>query len=204
MAGLLPASAGSVEINGSPVTAARPDIGMMFQEATLLPWRTTVENVLLPIELSDGRQAAKAQRDKALELLRTVGLEGFAQARPDELSGGMAQRTAICRMLITEPDVLLLDEPFGALDELTRELMNDELQRIVTSRNATAVMVTHSIPEAVYLSDVVVVLSPRPGRVAALVEVDLPQPRTVDMMTTPEFGRYVHEVRAHLDSGGML
>jgi NitT/TauT family transport system ATP-binding protein len=204
MAGLLDATEGTVKIGGSRIEGPRPDIGMMFQEATLLPWRTTIENVVLPLEISHGRAAARAARPKAMELLTTVGIGGFADAYPEELSGGMAQRAAICRMLITEPSVLFLDEPFGALDELTRELMNDELQRICSSRDATSVMVTHSIAEAVYLSDVIYVMSARPGRIAARIEVDLPRPRTVDMITTPEFGQVMREVRAHLDSGAML
>lgn len=204
MAGLLPASAGDVEVGGLPVTRPRPDVGMMFQEATLLPWRTTLENVILPIEIEHGKAAAKEALDRARELLATVGLDGFAGAYPEELSGGMAQRAAICRMLIKEPNVLLLDEPFGALDELTRELMNDELQRICASRNATSCMVTHSISEAVYLSDVVIVMSSRPGRIAARVDVDLPRPRTVEMMTTPEFGHAMLAIREHLDRGAML
>ena len=204
MAGLVPPSTGSVVLEGKPVTGARPDIGMMFQQATLFPWRTTLENVVLPIEIRNGRAAAKAKHEDARKLLELVGLKGFEQVSPTELSGGMAQRAAICRMLISEPAVLLLDEPFSALDELTRDFMNMELQRICMERNATAFLVTHSIPEAVILSDVVYVMSNRPGRFAMEVVIDLPRPRNLDMMTTPEFGAFVNRIRHQLDSGAFL
>jgi NitT/TauT family transport system ATP-binding protein len=188
-------------LRGEPVLGPRRDIGMMFQQATLFPWRTTIENVVLPIEIRDGRQAAVAARERGHELLKLVGLDGFAEAYPSQLSGGMAQRAAICRMLITEPAVLLLDEPFSAVDELTRDFMNMELQRICTSREATAFLVTHSIPEAVILSDRVYVMAPRPGRIAEIVEIDLPRPRTLDMILTPEFAEFVTQIRARLDDG---
>ena len=203
MAGLLPPTDGNVTLQGSPVVGAREDIGIMFQEATLLPWRTALENVLLPIEIRSGSKVAKDERTRALELVQSVGLEDFDAVYPHELSGGMAQRVAICRMLVTEPAVLLLDEPFGALDELTRDYMNEELQRICFERSATAFMVTHSIPEAVFLGDRVVVMSARPGSVAGVIEVDLPRPRTLDMTTREQFGQIVRRVRAKLDVGGM-
>lgn len=201
MAGLIPATSGEILLSGRPVTGPRQDIGIMFQQPTLLPWRTSLDNVLLPIEIRSGTAAAQAKSDDALQLLELVGLAGFDQVRPFELSGGMAQRVAICRMLVTGPAILLLDEPFGALDELTREYMNVELQRICQERDATSFMVTHAIPEAVFLADQVFVMSARPGRIAAVVDVDLPRPRTLDMMTTPEFGALVHRVREHLDMG---
>jgi NitT/TauT family transport system ATP-binding protein len=204
MAGLVPPSAGSVMLEGQPVMGPRRDIGMMFQQATLFPWRTTIENVVLPIEIRDGKQAARAKHDQARRLLELVGLKGFENVYPSELSGGMAQRAAICRMLITEPAVLLLDEPFSALDELTRDYMNMELQRICLERNATAFLVTHSIPEAVILSDVVHVMSPRPGRFVESVEIDLPRPRTLEMITTPRFGALVDRIRGRLDKGSFL
>jgi NitT/TauT family transport system ATP-binding protein len=204
MAGLVPPSSGSVVLEGKPVTGARRDIGMMFQQATLFPWRTSIENITLPIEIRDGKAAARAARAKAGDLLKTVGLEGFENAYPKQLSGGMAQRAAICRMLITEPSVLLLDEPFSALDELARDFMNMELQRICMARNATAFLVTHSIPEAVILSDVVYVMSARPGMFVEAVEIDLPRPRTMDMMVEPAFGAYVNRIRSHLDKGAFL
>jgi len=204
MAGLTPPSKGRVMLSGKPVLGARPDIGMMFQQATLFPWRTTLQNVLLPIEVRDGKAAAEAARPRALSLLELVGLKGFESVYPSQLSGGMAQRAAICRMLVSEPDVLLLDEPFSALDEITRDFMNMELQRICLERGATAFLVTHSISEAVILSDVVHVMSARPGRVVQTIEIDLPRPRTLDMATLPEFGRYVSTIRNLLDKGAFL
>ncbi|WP_299822488.1 ABC transporter ATP-binding protein [uncultured Jannaschia sp.] len=199
MAGLIPPTTGRVVLQGRPVTGARRDIGMMFQQATLFPWLTTVENIVLPIRIRDGRAAAARAREQAHDLLEVVGLKGFETVYPNELSGGMAQRASICRMLITEPAVLLLDEPFSALDELSRDFMNMELQRICTERDATAFLVTHSIPEAVILSDRVLVMKPRPGRLAEIVEIDLPRPRTLDMVTTPKFGKLVDYIRNLLD-----
>jgi len=201
MAGLIPPTNGRVVLQGEPVTGPRRDIGMMFQQATLFPWKTAVENIVLPIEIRDGKAAAKAAMTKAYELLEIVGLNGFENVYPNELSGGMAQRASICRMLITEPAVLLLDEPFSALDELSRDMMNMELQRICREQEATAFLVTHSIQEAVILSDEIVVMKPRPGRVSEVVKVDLPRPRTLDMMTTPEFGEIVEYIRGQLDKG---
>ena len=204
MASLLPPSAGSVMLQGKAVMGPRRDIGMMFQQATLFPWRTVLENVVLPVEIRDGKRAARQAHDKARELLRMAGLENFDHVYPNELSGGMAQRAAICRMLVSGPSVLLLDEPFSALDELTRDFMNMELQRICLERNATTFLVTHSIPEAVILSDVVYVMSPRPGRFVEEVFVDLPRPRTLDMITTPSFGALVDRIRGHLDKGAFI
>jgi NitT/TauT family transport system ATP-binding protein len=204
MAGLIPPSTGRVVLQDRPVRGPRRDIGMMFQQATLFPWRTTIENIVLPIEIRDGKAAAKAAREPARQLLELVGLKGFEDVYPNELSGGMAQRASICRMLITEPAVLLLDEPFSALDELSRDFMNMELQRICTSRQATAFLVTHSIPEAVILSDVVYVMKPRPGRIAEVVPIDLPRPRTLDMMTTPKFSALVDQIRGRLDKEAFL
>lgn len=203
MAGLIPPSSGEMLLNGMPIAGPRQDIGIMFQQPTLLPWRTSLDNVLLPIEVRSGAAAAKAQTDAAMDLLDLVGLKGFDEVRPYELSGGMAQRVAICRMLVTGPSILLLDEPFGALDELTREYMNGELQRICLERDATAFMVTHAIPEAVFLADQVVVMSARPGRIATIVDVDLPRPRSLDVMTTPEFAALVLRVRHNLDMGDL-
>ncbi|WP_029066210.1 ABC transporter ATP-binding protein [Labrenzia sp. DG1229] len=201
MAGLIPPTKGRVILQDKPVTGPRRDIGMMFQQATLFPWKTAVENIVLPIEIRDGKGAAKKAKEKAHDLLEIVGLKGFENVYPNELSGGMAQRASICRMLITEPAVLLLDEPFSALDELSRDMMNMELQRICREQNATAFLVTHSIQEAVILSDEIVVMKPRPGRIAEIVQVDLPRPRTLDMMTTPRFGEIVDHIRSMLDKG---
>lgn len=201
MAGLIPPTKGRVILQDKPVKGPRRDIGMMFQQATLFPWKTAVENIVLPIEIRDGKAAAKQAMEKAHELLDIVGLNGFENVYPNELSGGMAQRASICRMLITEPAVLLLDEPFSALDELSRDMMNMELQRICAEQDATAFLVTHSIQEAVILSDQIVVMKPRPGRISEVVEVDLPRPRTLDMMTTPKFGEIVDYIRSQLDKG---
>ncbi|WP_255418645.1 ABC transporter ATP-binding protein [Paracoccus sp. JM45] len=204
MAGLIPPSTGRVVLQHKPVTGTRRDIGMMFQQATLFPWHTTIENIVLPIKIRDGRAAGQKAKFKARELLEIVGLKGFEDVYPNELSGGMAQRASICRMLITEPAVLLLDEPFSALDELSRDMMNMELQRICSTQNATAFLVTHSIQEAVILSDHVYVMAPRPGRLAEIVTIDLPRPRTLDMMTTPQFGAQVDYIRGLLDKGADL
>jgi NitT/TauT family transport system ATP-binding protein len=201
MAGLLTPTEGTVVLDGRPVSGPRRDIGIMFQQATLLPWRTTLENIILPIEIRDGKQAAETRRSMATDLLDLVGLNGFDKAYPNELSGGMAQRAAICRMLITEPAVLLLDEPFGALDELTRDYMDMELQKICLEQDATSFLVTHSIAEAVLLSDVVYVMSARPGRILEAVRIDLPRPRTLDMTADAAFGNYVRRVRTLLEKG---
>ncbi|CAH0342955.1 ABC transporter ATP-binding protein [Rhizobium sp. CECT 9324] len=201
MAGLTSPTAGSVVLAGKPVVGPRRDIGMMFQQATLFPWLTTIDNILLPIRIRDGKTAARAKAGDAQALLDLVGLKGFEKSFPLELSGGMAQRAAICRMLITEPAVLLLDEPFSALDELVRDFMNMELQRICMERDATAFLVTHSIAEAIILSDTVFVMGTRPGRIIEAVHVDLPRPRTLDMVTSPAFGRYVAHIRNLLSQG---
>lgn len=201
LAGLLEPTSGQVLAHGQPVEGPPDGVGIMFQQHALLPWRTTIENVLLPIEIAGGRKGAQAARADAEALIALVGLRGFEDAFPAELSGGMAQRAAICRMLITQPDILLLDEPFGALDELTRDRMDLELQRIAGERGATTVMVTHSIPESVFLSDVVVVMSARPGRIAEIIAIDMPRPRSHATFSDPRFGQYVARVRTALDEG---
>jgi NitT/TauT family transport system ATP-binding protein len=169
----------------------------VFQKATLMPWRTVLENVLLPLELA-GAERGEA-RERAERLIELVGLDGFEHSRPRYLSGGMEQRVAIARALIHEPDMLLLDEPFGALDALTRERMGAELLRIWEARKKPVVMVTHSIPDAVFLADRVLVMSQRPGRVRATVRVDLPRPRAPEMVYEEAFGELAAKVRERLD-----
>lgn len=204
MAGLMPPTSGSVILEDTPVMGPRRDIGMMFQQATLLPWKSTLENILLPIEMRDGKRAAKQARDRAQQLLELVGLGRAADIYPGELSGGMAQRASICRMLITDPAVLLLDEPFSALDELTRDFMNMELQRICIERHATAFLVTHSIPEAVILSDKIFIMDANPGRIVEMIDIDLPRPRTLDLINTSNFGEIVKHIREKLDREGFV
>jgi len=177
IAGLLPASAGEITVSGERVTGPRRDIAMMFQRPALLPWRTVLDNVLLPVQIYGWRKSAHRQR--ALELLELAGLSGFEKRMPYELSGGMQQRVALCRALIANPRVMLMDEPFSALDALTREELSVELQKIHMENNATIVFVTHSIDEAVLLADRVVVLSPRPGRIREVLEIKIPRPRTL-------------------------
>ncbi len=177
IAGLLTRSGGTIAIGGVPVTVPRRDVAMVFQRPALLPWRSVLDNVLLPVDI--GRGDRTAARAEARELLELVGLEGFADARPWELSGGMQQRAALCRALIVKPKVLLMDEPFAALDALTREELSLELQRLWQERRKTIVFVTHSIDEAIVLSDRVVVMTPRPGRIQEVVDVPLARPRHV-------------------------
>ncbi len=177
IAGLLPATAGDIRVADETVVKPRRDIAMMFQRPALLPWRSVLDNVLLPVQIFGWR--ATAHRQRAHELLELAGLGGFEKRQPHELSGGMQQRVALCRALITDPRVLLMDEPFSALDALTREELSGELQRIHMNTGATIVFVTHSIDEAVLLADRVVVLSPRPGRVREILEVKIPRPRTL-------------------------
>ena len=173
----------------------------MFQKAVLLDWRTSIENVLLPDEIRGSID--KDAKKRAWDHLQLVGLKDFEFSFPRQLSGGMQQRVALARLLQTGADIMLLDEPFGALDEFTRERLNDELLRIVEGPDITTVFVTHNIQEAIYLADQVFVMTPRPGRIAAQIKIDLPTPRNIDMTTTPEFNDYVQQVRdvlaGHLD-----
>jgi NitT/TauT family transport system ATP-binding protein len=185
IAGLLPPTSGWIQVDGEPVTGPRRDVSFMFQRPALLPWRSVVSNVMLPVEITgrgrgpnrDGEK--KAYRDRAHELLELVGLRGFERRLPHELSGGMQQRVSLCRSLIRSPKVMLMDEPFSALDALTRTELSEELQRIKMELATTIVFVTHSIEEAVVLADRVVVLSPRPGRLREIVDIAIPRPRTL-------------------------
>jgi len=199
LAGLLQRSAGSVTLRGQPVDEPSRDIGIVFQDPVLLPWRTVFDNVMLPVEVLglDRRSSAKRGRD----LLGLVGLRGFEEKYPHELSGGMRQRVAIARALVHDPSLLLMDEPFGALDEMTRERMNMELLRIWEDSGSTIVFVTHSIAEAVFLSTRVVVISPRPGCITGVIDIDLPQPRNTDTREQERFFELVTEVRELLRTG---
>lgn len=190
VAGLDVQSKGTVTIGGAPVSEPRPDVGVVFQQATLLAWRTVLQNVLLPARL---RGIDRTQR--ARELLEVVSLSSFAEKYPFELSGGMQQRVAICRALINDPDIILMDEPFGALDAITREQLNVELARLQAEQQKTVIFITHSIPEAVFLGDRVVVMSPRPGRISEVLDVDLPRPRTLETMQLAEFASMCTRLR---------
>ena len=196
VAGLVPASTGEVALHGEAVTGPREDTAMVFQAPTLLPWADVLRNVTFPLRLM--HRAGPGTEDRARALLATAGLAGFEGKLPSELSGGMQQRVAICRALLQEPRVLLMDEPFGALDALTREEMSLELLRLWSARRMAVLFVTHSIPEAVLLADRVVVMSPRPGRVADVVEVSLPRPRSFDQEGSDEFQRCARRIRAHI------
>ena len=196
IAGLLPPYSGTILIDGEPVTDADRRVGLVFQEPRLLPWRRVIDNVAFPLQLAGVGAAARHERARAL--LELVGVAAFADAYPHQLSGGMRQRAAIARALALEPSILLLDEPFSALDALTRERFDAELLDLWARIGTTVVIVTHSIPEAVFLADEVIVLSARPGRVVARVPVDLPRPRTPAVFETPAFAHDAATVRAHL------
>jgi NitT/TauT family transport system ATP-binding protein len=200
LAGLLPASVGDAFLNGTPIEGPRKDIGMVFQSPVLFPWRSVLGNVLLPADVQ--RLGRDRMTGRALELLALVGLTGFEHRYPWELSGGMQQRVALVRALMHDPALLLMDEPFGALDALTRETMNVELQRIWLDRRKTVLFVTHSTTEAVFLADRVLVMTARPGRIGDMFDVKLPRPRSLDLMTTEAFGVYTRRIRAVLSGGG--
>jgi NitT/TauT family transport system ATP-binding protein len=193
VAGLVTLTSGTVSVGGTAVTEPREDTGIVFQAPTLLPWASILDNVLFPLDMMGKLDAAG--RARARDLLELVGLSGFEGKHPRELSGGMQQRAGICRALVHDPDILLMDEPFGALDALTREELTVELMRICRERPKTILFVTHSIPEAVLLADRVVVMSPRPGRIAEIIDVPLPRPRDFDMEARSEFQAITRRIR---------
>jgi NitT/TauT family transport system ATP-binding protein len=194
VAGLVPPTTGVVRVRNREVREPYADVGFVFQSAVLLPWRTVLDNVLFSIEMLG--LSARAHRERAAGLIELAGLAGFERKYPAELSGGMQQRVAICRALVHEPSLLLMDEPFGALDAMTREEMSLELLRIWDERRKTILFVTHSIPEAILLSDRVVVMTPRPGRLARVLEIELPRPRRVDMEFDDRFKKHSEEIRS--------
>lgn len=200
IAGLTAADSGEIRLAGERITAPHRAVGMVFQRTNLMPWRTVLENVVLPVEVAHGG-VNDAMRTQAAETLQLVGLAEFADAYPKQLSGGMAQRVVLARTLLQAPQLLLLDEPFGALDALTRERMNGELLRLQALQHQTVLMVTHSIAEAVFLSDRVLVLSARPGRLIGEVTIDLPRPRTLEMMGTTAFAYLTQAVREMIHAG---
>ena len=199
LAGLLPASEGYEVYHGEKLLGPQRDVGFIFQKANLMPWRTVLENIILPLEIAG--IAKKKALSSAQEMVELVGLCGFENSLPRELSGGMAQRVAIARALVHDPDLLLLDEPFGALDALTRERMGDELLRIWQAKQKTVVMVTHSISEALFLADRVLVLSDRPGKLRLELKVDLPRPRKENMRYTETFGSLSRQLRMMIGEG---
>ena len=192
IAGLLDKTAGEVRVNGAPVTGPKASTGIVFQTPVLFQWRTVMDNVMLPVEILG---LSKAEYyPKALEMLELTGLSEFREKFPRELSGGMQQRVSISRALVHEPSLLLLDEPFGALDAMTRGEMNMELQRIWSEKKKTSLLITHSIPEAVFLADRVMVMTPRPGHITDIIEIGLPRPRTPEMRLSAEFTECVRQV----------
>jgi NitT/TauT family transport system ATP-binding protein len=195
MAGLIRLNGGQITLDGAPITRPNPHIAMIFQDANLLPWRTVERNIQLPFEL----KRKPMDKPRINRLLEQVGLAGFNEKYPRELSGGMQQRASIVRSLAVDPSILLMDEPFGALDAFTRDEMNLLVQDIWMETGKTIAFVTHSIPEAIFLADRIVVMSARPGRIAAVVDVDLPRPRKVEIQTEPEFIARVMDIKVRID-----
>lgn len=202
VAGLMPATRGRATVDGHPVTAPQTQVGFVFQNPVLLDWRTVLDNVMLQIEARGLPPADFLPR--ARDLLDKVGLSGFETAYPHELSGGMSQRVSVCRALVHDPPLLLMDEPFGALDALTRDQMIIDLQRLWLGSRKTVIFVTHSVPEAIFLSDRVLVMSPRPGHIRHIVDVDLPRPRRLAMRTGAKFGSHVEEILRIFESMGVI
>ena len=198
VAGLLAPNSGKVLVGGVEVREPRQNVGLVFQQALLLPWLSVMSNVLVPVDVQGRR--VEGYKHRARELIQMVGLEGFEKRLPNELSGGMQQRVALARALVHDPKILLMDEPFAALDAMTRETMNIELQRIWSEEHKTVLFVTHGIPESVFLSDRVVIMTPRPGRVAAVIDVPFPRPRSAALLGTIEFAAIAAEIRNILDN----
>jgi NitT/TauT family transport system ATP-binding protein len=202
IAGLEVASAGSIAVNQTVVKEPPEGLGMVFQRDALLDWRSVLDNLMLPIDFRGGDRSAALKR--AHSLLEMTGLSAFSKRYPAELSGGMRQRVAICRALVDDPILLLMDEPFGALDALTRDQMNIELQRLWLAERKTVLFVTHSINEAIFLGDRVVVMTPRPGRIAEVIDIDLPRPRRLALRATPKFAEYATRIRQLFEGMGLL
>jgi NitT/TauT family transport system ATP-binding protein len=191
--GILPKTGGEVLIDGTPVTGPVRNLGMVFQSPTLLKWRSTLKNILLPLEILDLN--VENYIEKAKSLVNLTGLEGFEQSFPSQLSGGMQQRVSLCRSLIFDPSLLLMDEPFGALDALTRDEMNLQLTELLEKEQKTVLFVTHNIPEAIFLSDRVIVMTPRPGKVREIVDIDLPRPRKLEHRYRKRFVELSEKIR---------
>ena len=202
IAGVEKPSGGTLAVGGQTVDRPPSDMGMVFQRDVLLDWRTIYDNIFLPIEFR--HESRKPYEKRAQELLKLFGLAGFDRHFPPQLSGGMRQRAAICRALIADPSLLLMDEPFGALDAMTRDQLNVELQRIWQATQKTVVFITHSIPEAGFLSDRIEVFSPRPGRIALSLDIDLPRPRRMAMRHEPEFNHYCSKIRELFEDMGLF
>ncbi|MFC2019575.1 ABC transporter ATP-binding protein [Chloroflexota bacterium] len=202
VAGLIPKSHGKVVVGGVSVDKPYTNLGIVFQDAVLLDWRKVISNIMLQVEIRGLDKEYYEQR--ALELLASMGLEGFEHKYPFELSGGMKQRVSICRALIHDPPLLLMDEPFGAIDALTRDQMNLDLQRLWMERKKTVIFVTHSIMESVFLSDRVIVMSPRPGKIDEVIDIELPRPRRLAVRESPKFGEYARRIRNIFEARGVL
>ena len=202
LAGLEPITSGEVILNGAPVKSPPDNMGIVFQRDILLDWRNILNNVLFITEIRGAKRTD--YEDKARTLLKRFGLEGFEHKHPWELSGGMRQRVSICRALLDNPELLLLDEPFGALDAMTRDDLNLELARLWQETKKTVLFITHSIAEAVFLSTKVVVMSSNPGKIDEILDIELPHPRALNLRETPEFGEYVQHLRGHFTTLGVL
>ncbi|WP_238719677.1 ABC transporter ATP-binding protein [Nitratireductor alexandrii] len=202
VAGLERVTGGRLSVSGEVLNAPLTDVGIVFQDATLMDWRTVLDNVMLQVEVR--RLPVEPYRARALDLLSNLGLEGFLDAYPSQLSGGMKQRVSIARALVHKPSLLLMDEPFSALDALTRDKLNVDMQALCLAEETTTLFITHSITDAAFLGDRVVVMTPRPGRIAEIIDIDLPRPRPLALRETPQFGEYTGRIRTIFESAGVL